>query len=318
MNSPTRLEAAMILPAAAQRLLAPKAIATRRAPARREGRRVHEFTLAGEIVPASLATLRSWLRDRSAEESDDPILLWINSPGGFIEGVEEASVMVRRLAERREVTVLAEGHCCSAAYFIASGATRIVASPSCVVGSIGTVIVLIDDSAAAGAMGVKVLPVASAPAKAIGMPGVEVTEGDVAQVGELVVELNHAFELALERSPRLTQQQVREALKAHIYSARLARVKGLVDEVALVEDVALSISSGIPDRFDYLGGDEAIAKRDELIAKAGGVAEAWEADDRHHRRIAKQFPQLAAAAEEEERRYAESRACRGYDHRTAL
>ncbi|MCF7675000.1 MAG: S49 family peptidase [Akkermansiaceae bacterium] len=95
---------------------------------------------------------------REAGERDDikAVFLDIDSPGGTVAGTPELAAAVASLNERKPVYAFSSGLMCSAAYWIASQARAIYATPSAQVGSIGVVQAVIDDSAALASEGIKV------------------------------------------------------------------------------------------------------------------------------------------------------------------
>lgn len=72
---------------------------------------------------------------------DDPsiaqIVIAVDSPGGAAMGIADAADLIA--ASDKPVTAVVSGLCCSAAYWIASAADRIVVSQTALVGSIGVV-----------------------------------------------------------------------------------------------------------------------------------------------------------------------------------
>ncbi len=76
------------------------------------------------------------------------VFLDIDSPGGTVAGTPELAAAVASLNERKPVYAFSSGLMCSAAYWIASQARAIYATPSAQVGSIGVVQAVIDNSAA--------------------------------------------------------------------------------------------------------------------------------------------------------------------------
>lgn len=81
------------------------------------------------------------------------ILLNIDSPGGHASGNDRVARAVSQC--KIPVFAYADGMCCSAAYAIASGASFIGASSDATVGSIGTILPLMDVSGLWEACGVK-------------------------------------------------------------------------------------------------------------------------------------------------------------------
>jgi signal peptide peptidase SppA len=67
------------------------------------------------------------------------IVLYIDSPGGEVTGVNEFASMVRAARSVKPITAYVVGYAASAAYWIASAAGRIVADATAELGSIGVV-----------------------------------------------------------------------------------------------------------------------------------------------------------------------------------
>jgi capsid assembly protease len=65
------------------------------------------------------------------------ILLQLDSPGGTVTGVSDLAAMISAGKRTKPIVVHSDGEIASAAYWLASAATEIVASPTVVVGSIG-------------------------------------------------------------------------------------------------------------------------------------------------------------------------------------
>jgi len=92
------------------------------------------------------------LRSEIAQAQDAlGIILRVDSPGGTVAGLEEASTAIAN--SDVPVAVYVDGMCCSAAYHLASSAKVIAASPSSDVGNIGTVLAWLDDAQFLESMG---------------------------------------------------------------------------------------------------------------------------------------------------------------------
>src|SRR5262245_45675164 len=95
----------------------------------------------------SYEPLRVQIRSAMADKDVSAILLDIDSGGGEAIGAFETGDAVRAASRVKPVTAIANGLCCSAAYAIASGASRIIATRSSLTGSIGTALLHLDRSA---------------------------------------------------------------------------------------------------------------------------------------------------------------------------
>jgi len=96
------------------------------------------------------------LRDEisaAAEVGATSLAVHIDSPGGMVAGLEEAGDAIANSG--MEVTAYVDGMACSAAYYLACQADRVVATPSSEVGNIGTVMAWADDKPFWESMGVE-------------------------------------------------------------------------------------------------------------------------------------------------------------------
>ena len=90
---------------------------------------------------------------KSVETSAKGIFLKINSPGGHASG--NANVAKAFATTKLPVVVHATDYCCSAAYAIASGANYIFADSDTLVGSIGTILPLLNEDGLWEQLGIK-------------------------------------------------------------------------------------------------------------------------------------------------------------------
>ena len=74
------------------------------------------------------------------------VVLDIDSPGGMVDGVHEVAEMVYRGRGEKPTVAFVSGVGASAAYYIASGAERVLASPTAVVGGVGVVLRVLPDA----------------------------------------------------------------------------------------------------------------------------------------------------------------------------
>nr|DAF31914.1 MAG TPA: hypothetical protein [Caudoviricetes sp.] len=88
-----------------------------------------------------------------AEKNARGIFLKIDSPGGHAAG--NTNVAKAFATTKFPVVVHAKDYCCSAAYAIASGANYIFANPDTLVGSIGTILPLLNEEGLWGKIGIK-------------------------------------------------------------------------------------------------------------------------------------------------------------------
>lgn len=121
----------------------------------------------------------------------EAILLRIDSPGGDVSGCDELAAAIYASRGKKPITAFVSGMACSAAYWIAAAADRIVVSDVAVIGSIGVVLGITDRKKADERSGISRIEFVSSqsPGK---RPDVETDEGK-ARVQKLVDDLGDVF-----------------------------------------------------------------------------------------------------------------------------
>ncbi len=125
------------------------------------------------------------------------VLLAIDSPGGTVNGTPELAALVAGVSKRKYVHAFSDGQMCSAAYWIASQADAIYATPSARVGSIGVLLPMLDESEAFKQAGVKVEPFAAGKYKSVGVPGLSLTDEQRAWLQADIDEIYGDFKTAV-------------------------------------------------------------------------------------------------------------------------
>jgi len=171
---------------------------------------------------------------REAAERDDikAVFLDIDSPGGTVAGTPELAAAVKALNERKPVYAFSSGVMASAAYWIASQARAIYATPSAQVGSIGVVQAVIDNSAALDKAGLKVEVFSVGKYKAMGAPGTPLTDDQRELISSNLAEIARDFHDAVRARGRAVPD---EAMEGQTFSGKQAQrfnLAGLVPDRA--------------------------------------------------------------------------------------
>jgi len=162
----------------------------------------------------------------------ESIVLDIESPGGQVAGIHDAADAIFEARKTKPVKAYIEDLCASAAYWLAAQADEIVASQDAMVGSIGVYSVHIDSSARAEKQGFKVHVVRSGDHKGMGIPGDEITEGQIASAQRIVDGLAESFMSAVGRGRGLERADVQLRATGEVWLAQRAVELGLVDRVS--------------------------------------------------------------------------------------
>lgn len=123
----------------------------------------------GAVDPFDLADVFDAL---ATDATVSALVIEIDCCGGSVAGTFEAAAALGRFqAAGKTVEVRAAGVLASAAYALVAGADKILATATTTVGSLGTMVVLCDESALMASMGVKLEVVSTGPLKGAGADG---------------------------------------------------------------------------------------------------------------------------------------------------
>jgi len=161
--------------------------------------------------------------------------VWIefDTPGGACEGLAECADKIAAMARRMPVVAWTDQTIASAGYFLASSCSKIYASQSAMVGSIGVIIGWIDCSAEWTARGLKWDPIVSGSLKGAGS-GPSLTSEQRASLQRLVDDSYAMFKGNILKYRKVGD----EAMQGELYLASRAKAYNLIDDCTLTENEA--------------------------------------------------------------------------------
>lgn len=223
-------------------------------PYRRTPEGVGIITVTGSLVnrgawvgASSGLTSYEGVKHQLKAASEDPkvgaILLDVESPGGQATGAFELAAAVRAASAVKPVHALANGMAASAAYALVSGASRVINTPSGILGSIGVVLMHADHSRRLDRLGITPTLIHAGARKVDGNPVQPLSEETRAALQGEVDALYDQFlgAVAEGRGRRLTAAKARET-EAGIFTGQAAVAVGLADTVGTFEEVLDSLS----------------------------------------------------------------------------
>jgi len=206
-------------------------------------------TLMKSVPSAADGTSTVIARRRIRAAAENPkvsgILLHIDSPGGTVDGTELLAADVAAAAKRKPVYAYIDDLGASAAYWIASQATKVFANGTALVGSIGTYAVVHDLSAKAAMQGVKVHVVRAGAMKGAGAPGTEISAELLAMVQERITERNEFFLRGVATGRGLSIDRVRELADGRVHIASKAKELKLIDGVQSFEETHTQLVAAV-------------------------------------------------------------------------
>lgn len=199
---------------------------------------------ASSLGGTSTVEARRQIRAAVADNSISSIALMIDSPGGSVSGTSDLADEVKAANASKPVYAFIEDLGASAAYWIASQASRIVAnSDTAQVGSIGTLLVLYDQSEQAKKEGVRTIVIGTGPIKGAGTPGAAITPEQETYFREMVEAMQVSFDAAVRTGRKLSLQQLATVKTGGVFSAREALRLGLVDAIQSFDAFSVELAN---------------------------------------------------------------------------
>ena len=172
---------------------------------------------------------------------------YIDSPGGEAFGNFPLAQLIRELPTKHGVETFSftDGAMHSAAYAIGSAAQKVYATASSSVGSIGTLITLVDKTKANEQQGYSYTILRSKPEKALGSPLEGYSEEAIAKYEAILQEMDSLFnETVNANRPSLSIQNIVD-MKGASFMATKGLELNLIDSIVASFDEVLSIESSL-------------------------------------------------------------------------
>lgn len=209
-----------------------------------------------------------------ADASVHSILLNVNSPGGYVTGVEALSDKVFASRGTKRIYAHTEGMAASAAYWIASAADQLfLGSGTAEVGSIGVYLVHFDYSTMLTDMGIKVTEITAGKYKGLGSPYAELTAKDQELLQADVDYIYTRFVQAVARNRGISAEEVLKSATGLTFFGSDAVAKGLADGISTQQEV-IAMTKEQEDKLKAEQEAAAKAEADEKARKEAADAQA--------------------------------------------
>jgi protease-4 len=199
------------------------------------GNRVALVEIEGVIVDS----------DRVVKELDDfgedptirAIVVRIQSPGGVVGPTQEIYDAILRISGRGTPVVASMGSvAASGGYYLAAAATRIVANPGTLTGSIGVIMQLAEIEGLLKKVGVRYEVIKSGRYKDSGSFARPMTAEERAVLQAVLDDMHDQFVTAVAEGRRLAKDRVKALADGRVYSGRMAKDLGLVDSLGGLDE----------------------------------------------------------------------------------
>lgn len=191
----------------------------------------------------SAEEIQNNLRTALADGGVQAILICIESPGGDADGMLATKDVIRMAAAQKPLWAFVDGLAASAAYAMALGAAKIIATPSSRIGSIGILSALRDTSKADEKAGYKTIVLRSGPHKAPGQRGEAITDEQLKPLQDTVDAMAQQFYDAVSAERGLSGDALAAVTDGRTFLAEQAMKLGLIDAVGTYEQVLADLST---------------------------------------------------------------------------
>ena len=165
------------------------------------------------------------------------ILIRVDSPGGVVTPSHEIYEEIRRVRDDGMPIIVSMGTlAASGGYYVSAPATRIVANPQTLTGSIGVIMEFPVLKGVMDKIGVKVEVVKSRVHKDIGSPFRDMTDQDRELLQGVVTDAYDQFVAIVSTERKIPEDSVRAFADGRIMTGRQALALGLVDTLGTFED----------------------------------------------------------------------------------
>lgn len=203
------------------------------------------FTLLGMGT-----SVRAFMRDLRAAAADSDvttIALDVDSPGGSVQLLPECAALLRDVRAHKPITALVSGYCCSAAYWLSANTTKIIATHSATLGSLGVIGERVSLARRLANDGVDVTLITSTPAKAWGHPATVLSDEERAHLTARVAETERELFADVAQGRRVSLDVVRTHYgQGRTLTATNAKQHGMIDLVTKNIDAALAVEAARP------------------------------------------------------------------------
>jgi protease IV len=182
------------------------------------------------------------MREELTKAEKDPkvraVVLRINSPGGTVTAsdIVYRELMLFRERTHRPVVAVLMDLAASGGYYVALAADTIVAHPTTVTGSIGTIMVSVNAEGLMQKIGVAPVTIKSGARKDMGSPFRTLTPEERAIFQAVIDDLHRQFTDKVAERRRLAPDVVRNLADGRVYTADQALAAKLIDQIGYMPE----------------------------------------------------------------------------------
>jgi protease-4 len=175
----------------------------------------------------------------AADRNVKAVVLRLNSPGGTVGATDMMYHSLREFKRKTRKPVIA---CmldltCSGAYYLACGCDGIVAQPSTVTGSIGTIVQTFSVEGTMKKIGVKAVAIKSGKMKDMASPLHDLSDEERKVLAQIVENFYEQFLNVVDNGrTKIDKETIRQLADGRVFTAQQAHEQSLVDRIGYADD----------------------------------------------------------------------------------
>ena len=193
---------------------------------------LQKINLSGAILNAD--DILNKINKAKVDQNIKGVLLNVNSPGGAVAPSVEISYAIKELNKIKPVIAYASGTMASGSYYASIWASKIIANPGSMIGSIGVIMQSVDASELLSKIGVKTQTVKIGKYKEAGTPTRNWTKDERDELNKVIKDTYNMFVTDVSNARHLNKNNYEDFADAHIFTASQAKNVKLIDEVATI------------------------------------------------------------------------------------
>ncbi|TAN43031.1 MAG: signal peptide peptidase SppA [Nitrospirae bacterium] len=223
------------------------------------GSKVALVRVEGPIFESKTAVneLKGYLKDKSIKA----IVLRVDSPGGGVVAAQEIYAEVLRASAEKKIVVSMGALAASGGYYISAPATKIIANPGTITGSIGVIMEVPNIKGLMDKIGIKSEVIKSGRNKDLAsvFRGIGTEERAILQ--GVMDDVHEQFIKAVADGRKMPVSKVKDFADGRVFSGKQALKLGLVDELGDLEAAIKSAAllAGIQ------GEPEVVSKKEKTV-----------------------------------------------------
>lgn len=220
--------------------------------------RVALVRIEGPILDSkdTVEEIQEYARDNSIKA----LILRIDSPGGAVAPSQEIYAEVKKTVAKKAVVVSMGSVAASGGYYIACPATKIVANPGTLTGSIGVIMEIPNIEGLMNKIGVKTEVIKSGKNKDIGSAFRTMKPEERELLQGVMDNVHEQFIRAVAEGRKMNIEDVRKIADGRIFTGEQAKEQGLVNELGTLDDATKAAAklAGIKEE------PEVVTKKDKF------------------------------------------------------